>query len=285
MKIKYLSVPAALFAAWRAYIIVAYTQDGTGFLPRGSMMGWFYTLPLLAVCAWLYFSAWKKAPGAGVSGKGAMLQGSALQRATLLAAAGLAISAALALRVTFRGSLFFVAATAVAAVCLLLLVPAAAGRRTARPEADGYLALVLVFWGVVALLCMFLSNNTITSIPENTLSLLSTAALLATLFFCGQASSGDGDGRQLSANRVRLGADWYRGRAAGAPAAGDGLCRPLCHKEHAHRLCRVLYAARHLGKPLCRRKEGRRVHHRIRRGGGVDQRAVQAATPDWRWSR
>ncbi len=182
MKIKYLSVPAALFAAWRAYIIVAYTQDGTGFLPRGSMMGWFYTLPLLAVCAWLYFSAWKKAPGAGVSGKGAMLQGSALQRATLLAAAGLAISAALALRVTFRGSLFFVAATAVAAVCLLLLVPAAAGRRTARPEADGYLALVLVFWGVVALLCMFLSNNTITSIPENTLSLLSTAALLATLF-------------------------------------------------------------------------------------------------------
>jgi hypothetical protein len=86
------------------------------------------------------------------------------------------------MRYTFRGSPLYIAVTAIAVLCLLLLVPAAAGRRTAKTGADGYPALVLVAWGVVALLCMFLSNNTVTSIPENTLSLLSMAALLATLF-------------------------------------------------------------------------------------------------------
>lgn len=182
MKVKRLLVPAAVFAAWRAYIIVALTGESTGFLPRGSMMGWFFILPLLAVCAWLYFAAWKKTPTAEFSKDNALLRGASLQGATLLAAAGVAMSAALALRYTFRGSPLYIATSAIAALALLLLVPSAAGRRTARRGADGYPALVLVAWGVVAVLCMFLSNNTVTSIPENTLSLLSMAALLAALF-------------------------------------------------------------------------------------------------------
>lgn len=182
MKVKYLLLPTAVFAAWRAYIIVTLTGESTGFLTRGSMMGWFFISPLLAVCAWLYFIAWKKKPGAYLSGDHILLTGAALQGTMLLAAAGLAMSAVLAMRYTFRGSPLYIAVTAIAVLCLLLLVPAAAGRRTAKTGADGYPALVLVAWGVVALLCMFLSNNTVTSIPENTLSLLSMAALLATLF-------------------------------------------------------------------------------------------------------
>jgi len=182
MKVKYLLLPAAAFAAWRAYIIIALTGESTGFLPRGSMMGWFFILPLLAFCAWLYFAAWRKTSGAGLLGDYTLLTGAALQGTTLLAAAGLAMSAVLSMRYTFRGSPLYIAVTAIAVLCLLLLVPSAAGRRTARPGTDGYPALVLVAWGVVALLCMFLSNNTVTSIPENTLSLLSMASLLATLF-------------------------------------------------------------------------------------------------------
>ncbi|HWQ50522.1 MAG TPA: hypothetical protein VN369_01850 [Terriglobales bacterium] len=182
MKVKYLLAPAAGFALWRAYIIVKLTGEATGFLPRGSVMGWLFMLSMLFVCALLYFPAWKRAPGADLEGDGALLTGPAFQGAMLLAAAGLAMSAALALRDSFRGSLLYAAVTAAAALSLLLLVPAAAGRRTARPGTDGYLALVLVAWGVIALLCVFLSNNTVTSIPENTLSLLSAAALLAALF-------------------------------------------------------------------------------------------------------
>ena len=174
--------PAAVFAAWRAYIIMNFTGEGTGFLPRSSTVGLMYMVPLVLFCAWLYLAAWKKAPMVDTLCNSTMMAGADVAAGMTICAVGLIVCAWLSFQSSYRGSMVVVVMAVIGAVCAIMMIPASGGKRTAKAGYDSYMALGLVAWGIAALLGIFLANNTITQVPENMLSMLTMAALLAGLF-------------------------------------------------------------------------------------------------------
>ena len=173
------SVAGALFRSW---LLLSRTEWGTGFLQRGS--GLLAPLLVLALAAvWLPLSRALRLQAAELPEGGSLLQGApALSAATmLLAAAGLALSAVMAGRDGFRLARVYSLLAVPAIFGLLALIPSSMGKR-ARPGAESYLALLPVLWGMAAMLCAHVANNTIITVPENALTVLGMAALLLYLY-------------------------------------------------------------------------------------------------------
>lgn len=178
---KKLFVPlaaAAVLAVVRGVTALSLAEPQTGFFPAGT--AGFYTAALLLLTA---LSALLAGRDACPDGANALYSSPAGGAVLLVAALGLAAGAGMAFTLRHRMWQPLAAAAAVSAVCLLLLIPGAAGKtlRGGR-QSTGLLLLPLTFYAMVALLTAHLAGRNILHVPENTYTLLGCALALAAVY-------------------------------------------------------------------------------------------------------
>ena len=177
---KKLFVPlaaACALAVVRAVTALSLAEPQTGFFPAGT--AGFDTAALLLLTA---LSALLAGRDACPDGANALYSSPAGGAVLLVAALGLAAGAGMAF--TLRHRMWQpLAAAAVSAVCLLLLIPGAAGKtlRGGR-QSTGLLLLPLTLYAMVALLTAHLAGRNILHVPENTYTLLGCALALAAVY-------------------------------------------------------------------------------------------------------
>ena len=178
---KKLFVPlaaACALAVVRGVTALSLAEPQTGFFPAGT--AGFYTAALLLLTALSALLAGRDACPDGANALYSSPFGGAV---LLVAALGLAAGAGMAFTLRHRMWQPLAAAAVVSAVCLLLLIPGAAGKtlRGGR-QSTGLLLLPLTLYAMVALLTAHLAGRNILHVPENTYTLLGCALALAAVY-------------------------------------------------------------------------------------------------------
>ena len=169
---------ACALAVVRGVTALSLAEPETGFFPAGT--AGFYAAALLLFTAFFALLAGKGACPAGADALYSSPFGGVAQ---LVAAIGLAAGAGMAFALRHRMWQPLAAAAVVSAVCLLLLIPSAAGKtlRGGR-QSTCLLLLPLTFYAMVALLTAHLAGRNILHVPENTYTLLGCALALAAVY-------------------------------------------------------------------------------------------------------